>query len=279
MAPSQPPSAEKILLGLKHKAKPGAFGDSTIMPHKWRWRRISPSVRLWLSNRAPWVKFFFAKPTCAIAPAPAWRDRSRRNAERSRVAGVPRGSEFGMAVQATPTMRYRSSGKIATPSLLLSGGTATDVRPPFRHGHQSGRVPGSGLSARSAGSRRMMGMRGGSLPMCTSRSANSRNQSLGMAAPTSRQGRLDASDGRRRNNRGSAHGGTSGVAGGRPYAGAPKAGSKTRPSRHSACRMTASFRATATAARLKPTFSFSLRPQRRNALSERTRVSTTVAAS
>jgi hypothetical protein len=98
-----------------------------------------------LSNRAPWVKFFFAKPTCAIAPAPAWRDRSRRNAERSRVAGVPRGSEFGMAVQATPTMRYRSSGKIATPSLLLSGGTATDVRPPFRRGHQSGRVPGSGL--------------------------------------------------------------------------------------------------------------------------------------
>jgi hypothetical protein len=173
----------------------------------------SEARTLWLSNRAPWVKFFFAKPTCAIAPAPAWRDRSRRNAERSRVAGVPRGSEFGMAVQATPTMRYRSSGKIATPSLLLSGGTATDVRPPFRRGHQSGRVPGSGLSARSAGSRRMMGMRGGSLPMCTSRSANSRNQSLGMAAPTSRQGRLDASDGRRRNNRGSAHGGTSGVAG------------------------------------------------------------------
>jgi hypothetical protein len=119
--------------------------DAIVIPPNMQKYKETGMPRLWLSNRAPWVKFFFAKPTCAIAPAPAWRDRSRRNAERSRVAGVPRGSEFGMAVQATPTMRYRSSGKIATPSLLLSGGTATDVRPPFRRGHQSGRVPGSGL--------------------------------------------------------------------------------------------------------------------------------------
>ena len=63
------------------------------------------------------------------------------------------------------------------------------------------------------------------------------------------------------------------------YAGAPVAGLKTRPSRHIACITTASLRARATAARLKPTFSFSFRPQLRSALSERTRVSITVAAS
>jgi hypothetical protein len=115
--------------------------------------------------------------------------------------------------------------------------------------------------------------------MCTSRSASSRNQTSGMAGPTSRQGRLTASEARMRNHSGSAHGAIAGTEAGRHDAGAPVAGLKTRPSRHIACITTASLRARATAARLKPTFSFSFRPQLRSALSERTRVSITVAAS
>ena len=117
------------------------------------------------------------------------------------------------------------------------------------------------------------------VPMCTSRSASSRNQTSGMAGPTSRQGRLTASEARMRNHSGSAHSAVAGTEAGRHYAGAPVAGLKTRPSRHIACITTASLRARATAARLKPTFSFSFRPQLRRALSERTRVSITVAAS
>ena len=68
----------------------------------------------------------------------------------------------------------------------------------------------------------------------------------------------------------------SGFLGGLPFGGLPLMGvypvshpsaSKGRPLRHIACSTTASFRATATFARLNPMRSRSLRPQRRRALS------------
>ena len=55
--------------------------------------------------------------------------------------------------------------------------------------------------------------------------------------------------------------------------------SKTSPDFSIACMMTASLRATATAARLKPIFSLSFRPQARKLLLACARVRTTVAAS
>ena len=57
------------------------------------------------------------------------------------------------------------------------------------------------------------------------------------------------------------------------------AGSKAAPVFSIACMITANLRATATAARLKPTFSFSSRPQLLRALSVRVRVRTAAAAS
>ena len=177
-------------------------------------------------------------------------------------------------------MGYRSAGKVSTRTPWVRGCIALIVLAVVRVACVgSGRMPGSRLSTRSARSRRRMGIRRGGLPMCTSRSVSSRNQTSGMAGPTSRQGRLTASEAGMRNHSGSAHGAVAGTEAGRHYAGAPVAGLKTRPSRHIACITTASLRARATAARLKPTFSFSFRPQLRSALSERTRVSITVAAS
>ena len=177
-------------------------------------------------------------------------------------------------------MGYRSGGKVSTRTPWVRGCIALIVLAVVRVACVgSGRMPGSRLSTRSARSRRRMGLRGGGLPMCTSRSASRRNQTSGMAGPTSRQGRLKASEARMRNHSGSAHGAVAPTEAGRHYAGAPVAGSKTRPSRHIACITTASLRARATAARLKPTFSLSFRPQLRSTLSERTRLSITVAAS
>ena len=168
---------------------------------------------------------------------------------------------------------YRSAGKAAAP--WVRGCTAISVLPWFASPASVGTSAGFtvvyavGTEPPQDGYSRV--------PMCTS--ASSRTQTSGMAGPTSRQGRLTASEARMRNHSGSAHGAIAGTEAGRHYAGAPVAGLKTRPSRHIACITTASLRARATAARLKPTFSFSFRPQLRSALSERTRVSITVAAS
>ena len=60
---------------------------------------------------------------------------------------------------------------------------------------------------------------------------------------------------------------------------APAVRSKADSDLSIACMMTASFRATATAARLKPIFYLSFRPQTRKLLSACVRVRITVAAS
>jgi hypothetical protein len=99
----------------------------------------------------------------------------------------------------------------------------------------------------------------GSTFLCNARGLqNSRTTPSGMAAPTPRQGRLDASEGRTRS--GSAHGGAS-KRQRRRHQASVLIGSKAQPSRHIACMITASLRATATTARLKPTLSFSFRPR------------------
>src|ERR671916_1993907 len=64
-----------------------------------------------------------------------------------------------------------------------------------------------------------------------------------------------------------------------PQAAPPAVRSKSWPDRSMACITTASFRATVTAARLKPIFSRSCRPHVRRALSAEVRVRMTVAAS
>ncbi len=63
------------------------------------------------------------------------------------------------------------------------------------------------------------------------------------------------------------------------YAAAPTARSKNSPVLSIACIVTASFRATATAARLNPTLSLNFRPHVRKPLSADVRVRMTVAAS
>lgn len=115
--------------------------------------------------------------------------------------------------------------------------------------------------------------------MWLTRSASGRNQTDGMAAPTSRQGPLDASEGRTRADERVESCRTSDPPSRWRQAVVFGAGSKAAPVFSIACMITANLRATATAARLKPTFSFSSRPQLLRALSVRVRVRTAAAAS
>lgn len=87
--------------------------------------------------------------------------------------------------------------------------------------------------------------------------------SVGMVQPTSRQGRVRSLAACQRN----------------CYAGAPAVLSNSSSDLSMACITTESFRATATAARLKPMRSRSLRPQSHKALSAELRVRMTHAAS
>jgi hypothetical protein len=178
-------------------------------------------------------------------PAPRLRrgeNWPRRSAERSRVAGDPRvvrpfrpRRRWGIGAQARSRRR----------SPWVRGCTAISILPWFASPASVGTYAGFtvvyavGTEPPQDGYSRV--------PMCTSRSASSRNQTSGMAGPTSRQGHLTASEARMRNHSGSAHGAVAPTEAGRHYAGAPVAGSKTRPSRHIACITTASLRARARA--------------------------------
>lgn len=122
----------------------------------------------------------------------------------------------------------------------------------------------SGLSSRSG----LMllphkGVRWGS-SRCASARSKGRSDDIVMILTTSRQGRLSAW-----------LGGTYDLAG-NPYAALARAGSaqNASPLDHIACRMTASFRATATTAFLCPFLAFKPRPQRFRAESDLERVST-----
>lgn len=114
--------------------------------------------------------------------------------------------------------------------------------------------------------RRMIGLRGRGL-QCGRRTLSDRrcNPIKGMAQPTSRQGRLKRSEPRT-------------LSAGRHVA-TPVCGSNTSPDLSIACMITASLRATATAARLKPILSRSPRPHVRRLLSALTRVRMIDAAS
>ena len=92
--------------------------ELVLPPHGQEFRR-GASARLWLSNRAPSVKFFLAKQISARAAALSWRELAERWAQpRCRRSEGPR---VGAAVQAAPTMGYRSAGKVPTPQPLGEG--------------------------------------------------------------------------------------------------------------------------------------------------------------
>ena len=147
-----------------------------------------------------------------------------------------------------------------------------------------GRLPGARLSSRSTPpGRRMIGFRKiepsnvinavCTLVMCTCHPLN------GMARPASRQGRLDASERRTQSGRNLASGhGQHPMLSVGSQAVTPADRSKNSPVFSIVCMTTASLRATATAARLKPTLSLSFSPHDRSALSARLRVRSTVAA-
>jgi hypothetical protein len=96
-----------------------------------------------------------------------------------------------------------------------------------------------------------------------------RNEAMGMASPTSRQGHLSLKSEKVRTPLLMIDYGVT----------LPSAGSNDVPDFHMACRTTAILRARAVAARLKPSRFHSARPQRRSALCARTRVKSTLAAS
>ena len=130
------------------------------------------------------------------------------------------------------------------------------------------RVPGAVSSSRSTCAAAWWGF-AGNFPMCEAHAAalcgGWCNGLGGMVLATSRQGRLGASKG----GRGSVAVQTVGAA----------SRWKHCPDFSMACMMTASLRATATAARLKPILWRSFNPQVLSALSALVRVRTTVAAS
>jgi hypothetical protein len=145
------------------------------------------------------------------------------------------------------------------------------------------RVPGSRLSPRSVRDRRMMGLRGIGLPRYRARSETAAGPSAEWPRPRPRQGRPKCPT----------------TAGTRELVGqlmactpdeetsmrdqgaaeAEARASKLVPVFHIACRITASLRASATAARLKPRRFFSAKPQLRSVLSACTCVRIDVAAS
>ena len=150
--------------------------------------------------------------------------------------------------------------------------------------HRSGRVPGSRLSARSAWRRRMMGIRGVAF--------QGFERGPGWPQLQSQNGRAhvpsrDVPCVRRQTEHARSLSINSWPA--LPQravtrtvqaaAGTAARGSKSVPVFHIACRITASLRASATAARLKPTWVFGARAQRRSVLSLCTRVRIETAAS
>lgn len=148
-----------------------------------------------------------------------------------------------------------------------------------------GRLPGSRLSPRSVPDRRMMGIRGISLPMLNAPSkVAGGNSQRGMASPTSPAGTSRLSERTDHGDIRSLHGSPPKAK--EPHGDGPQAavdvaasGSKSAPVFHIACMTTAILRARATAARLKPRRFLRVRPQRRSRLSLRTRVSSPVEAS
>ena len=227
-----------------------------------------------LSNRAPTVKPFLAKPLYAIARCGAtW---PRRSAERSRVAGAPRGPGsgrssrphrgWGSGAQArsqrrSPASRPRrvrvvGSGQACAGFTVVS---AVGTGPPHdgpsrdRPSKVSGAVQtAAGPSAEWPRPRPRQGR-----PKCpTTAGTRERVGQLMACTPDEETSMRD---------QGAAE--------------AEARASKLVPVFHIACRITASLRASATAARLKPRRFFSAKPQLRSVLSACTCVRIDVAAS
>jgi hypothetical protein len=214
-----------------------------------------------------------------------WRNEvwPRRSAERSRVAGAPRGPG------SVRLSRPRRQWGIGAPAIsrrhgpCARGCTASGVLPWFASPASVWTcarftvVCAVGMAPPHDGHSR------GWPSKVSNAVQDGRNSSHRMAAPTSPAGTSRASEDRRNTQEAcrSTHGRPSrGVTRTvQAAAGTAARGSKSVPVFHIACRITASLRASATAARLKPTWVFRARAQRRSVLSLCTRVRIETAAS
>jgi hypothetical protein len=227
-----------------------------------------------LSNRARIVKPFLAKPLYAMAAvARPGRGGALSAAALPELRGAP--GRCGRPDRTEDGVAERRQGLNAAAPLRDLAGFASSVR--------GRRVPGSRLSPRSVRDRRMMGLRGIGLPRYRARSETAAGPSAEWPRPRPRQGRPKCpTTAGTRERVGQLMACTPDEETSMRDQGAAEAearASKLVPVFHIACRITASLRASATAARLKPRRFFSAKPQLRSVLSACTCVRIDVAAS